>query len=195
MKTTPLAIQNPVGGGDAAVSAAEKLLVKRLKAGDMDAFELLYQKYIGKVWNFVHTLLQDKSLADDISQNVFMKLWEKREYLNEERKLSAYIFTIAKHFVYKQTEKMVLHGKYIAATQTRLTLLDNSSIEELDARFMTNYINDILVQLPASRREIFVMSKLQGLSNKEIAQRLGIAEKTVETQLYRANNFVKKFKR
>ena len=60
---------------------------------------------------------------------------------------------------------------------------------------MTNYINDILVQLPASRREIFVMSKLQGLSNKEIAQRLGIAEKTVETQLYRASNFVKKFKR
>ena len=185
MKTSPLAIQTPISSEN-TISAAEKLLVKRLKAGDMDAFELLYQKYIGKVWNFTHTLLKDKSLADDISQNVFMKLWEKRDYLNEERSLGAYIFTI---------EKMVLHGKYIAATQTRLTLLDNSSIEELDARFMTDYVNDILIQLPAARREIFVMSKLQGLSNKEIAQKLGIAEKTVETQLYRANNFVKKFKR
>ena len=90
---------------------------------------------------------------------------------------------------------MVLHGKYIATTQNRLTLLDNSSLEELDARFMTDYINDILIKLPAARREIFVMSKLQGLSNKDIAHKLGIAEKTVETQLYRANHFVKKFKR
>ena len=72
MKTSPLAIQTSLSSEN-TISAAEKLLVKRLKAGDMDAFELLYQKYIGKVWNFTHTLLQDKSLADDISQNVFMK--------------------------------------------------------------------------------------------------------------------------
>lgn len=178
---------------DIRSESPDRELVKRLKESDIAAFEMLYDKYSAKVYNFVRTTLYNPLLAEDITQNVFLKLWEKRMFLDEQKSLASYIYTIAKHFVWKQTEKLVLHNRYMNTTAMNSTELDESGTQELDALFLTDYIKSIVVKLPPSRREIFILSRIEGLSNKEIATRMGISEKTVETQIRRATHFIRQY--
>lgn len=79
-------------------------LLKRLKAGEEKAFEDLYWTYSPQVYNFINSLLFDKSLAEDLTQNVFLKIWEKHEQIELELGITAYLFTIARHLVFKETE-------------------------------------------------------------------------------------------
>lgn len=173
----------------------EAHLVRRLKEGDKVAFGMLYDRLCGRVWNFVYSLLFDKSFADDITQNVFLKLWEKRRYIDETRNIRSYLFSIARHYVYKQTERMVLKDRYSEFLQNSWLETDNTTSEELDALFMSDYVRRIINGLPLSRRQIFIMSRIRGMSNEEIATALGISRKTVETQLYRAMKYIKIFRR
>lgn len=170
----------------------DKLCTKRLKNGDIKAFEQLYGKYGGKLYNFVHSLLYDKNAAEDITQNVFSKLWEKRTALDPEKSVAAYIFMIARHLIYKQTYNRILHKKYDSVFFDGWSEADRSTEEEIDALFLSSHLDTLVKKLPESRRTIFVLSKIEGLSNREIAQKLSISEKTVETQLYRATCFIRK---
>lgn len=166
-------------------------LLLQLKAGQSAAFEELYWKYNARLYNFVLSLLYDKSLAEDITQTCFLKIWEKREDIDPEKGFSAYLYTIARNLVYKETERLLLESKFLSVTQEKTTEANNEMIEKLDASFVESYIDQVIEQLPSSRKEIFILSRKQGLSNKEIALRLSISEKTVETQIYRSLQYLK----
>jgi len=86
--------------------------LQRLKTGDVDAFESIFRIYNGKIYHFVMATLFDKSLAEDITQSVFLSLWEHRQEINPEKNFQAYLYTIAKNRVYRETEKRVLASGY-----------------------------------------------------------------------------------
>lgn len=163
----------------------------RLKQGDEDAFESIYWKYNSWVFNFIHSLLFDKSLAEDLTQTVFLKIWEKRESIDPELGFDSYLFAIARNLVYKETENR-LKSELLSDTLKEYSANQDSLTEEnIDADSLREYINNLIEKLPPSRRQIFQLSRHAHLSNKEIASRLSISEKTVETQLYRALRFLK----
>lgn len=169
----------------------DKGVLSRLKAGDETAFEYLYWSYNSYVFNFINSLLYDNSLAEDLTQNVFLKIWEKRQNIDPEQGLDAYLFTIARNFVYKETENRL---KIIYESETSGEILnspDSSPEENIDAASLQAYIDTLIEQLPSSRKEIFLLSRRQNLTNKEIAQRLSISEKTVENQITNALHFLK----
>lgn len=166
-------------------------LLLQLKAGDPAAFEELYWKYNARLYNFVLSILYDKSLAEDITQTCFLRIWEKREDIDPDKGFSAYIYTIARNLVYKETERVVLESKFISLSQEKNTEINNDTVEKLDASFIESYIDEIIDQLPPSRKEIFILSRKHGLSNKEISLRLSLSEKTVETQIYRSLQYLK----
>lgn len=164
-------------------------LLKRLKAGEEKAFEDLYWTYSPQVYNFINSLLFDKSLAEDLTQNVFLKIWEKHEQIELELGITAYLFTIARHLVFKETDGIpsvsTLHVENI-------DLSDNSKEEQQhEVNSLLEYIDHLIENLPPARREIFRLSRLEQLSNKEIAHKLSISEKTVETQLYRSFQYLR----
>ncbi|MDU1906025.1 MAG: RNA polymerase sigma-70 factor [Dysgonomonas sp.] len=171
----------------------DRVVLLKLKEGQSSAFELLFWKYNAKLYNFVYNILYDKSLAEDITQSAFLKIWERREDIDPDKSFSAYLFVIARNLVFKETERLIHEGNYIMASkeQEGNTETDNQTSEKLDATFVEQYIDKIIEQLPPSRREIFILSRKNGFSNKEIAQRLAISEKTVETQIYRSLQFLK----
>lgn len=163
----------------------------RLKQGDEDAFESIYWKYNSWVFNFIHSLLFDKSLAEDLTQTVFLKIWEKRESIDPELGFDSYLFAIARNLVYKETENR-LKSELLSDTLKEYSANQDSLTEEnIDADSLREYINNLIEKLPPSRRQIFQLSRHAHLSNKEIASRLSISEKTVEIQLYRALRFLK----
>lgn len=173
------------------ITVADTDILLRLKQGDEKAFEAVYWKYSSWVYNFIHSLLHDKSLAEDLTQTVFLKIWEKRAIIDPELGFESYLFAIARNLVYKETEHRLQSEQFHVALNDHSIATDSLTEENIDAESLREYIDTLIEQLPSARKEIFQLSRRWHLSNKEIATRLSISEKTVETQLYRALRFIK----
>lgn len=173
----------------------DRAILQKLKEGQTSAYDLLFWKYNAKIYNFVYNILYNKSLAEDITQSVFLKIWERHEDIDPDKGFSAYLYTIARNLVYKETERLVHEIRYEShlkdTNNNDSKDVDNQTSDKLDAAFLESYIDKVIDQLPSARREIFILSRKKGFSNKEIAQKLAISEKTVETQIYRALQFLK----
>lgn len=169
-----------------------KEVLIRLKKGDYAAFEELYWIYNRRLYNFVLSVLYDQSLVEDITQTCFLKIWENRKNIDEEKGFASYLHTIAKNLVYRETERLLLKNRFLSVLQEKEQNTDNTTQEAIDVHLLQEHIHKLIEKLPPARKEIFIKSKLQGLSNKEIAEELSISEKTVETQVYRSVQFLKK---
>jgi RNA polymerase sigma-70 factor (ECF subfamily) len=163
-----------------------------LKQGDEMAFETIYWKYSAWVYNFFQSLLSDKSQAEDLTQAVFLKIWERHADIKLDENFEAYVFTIARNLISKETESRLLTERLLAFIQDRQEDMDRTTEENIETNSLREYINSLVEQLPAARKRIYQMSRNQYLSNKEIADKLSISEKTVETQLYRSLCFLKR---
>ena len=153
-----------------------------LQKGDEKAFDTIFWKYNSRVFHFIHSLLYDKTLAEDLTQNVFLKIWERHQDIKPEEGFEAYLFTIARNMVYKETEKRLLSERFLDSIKQ--TDADKHFEIDVDTDSLQEYIDELVEQLPSSRKKIYLMSKKQHLTNKEIAAQLSLSEKTVETQLY-----------
>ncbi len=160
-----------------------------LSKDDEKAFEYIYWKYNSHIYNFAKSLLYSEDIAENVTQNVFMKIWERRHDINPEQNFNAYLFTIARNMVYKEAEHMLSSEKYVEEYENDAP--DFSTEQTLDYHFTDEYYHSLVEELPPARREIFKLSRFKRLSNKEIALRLSVSEKTVETQIYRATCFLK----
>lgn len=176
---------------DSPTNIINKELLIRLQSGDEDAFNTLYWHYNSYVYRFINSLLYDSSLAEDLTQNVFLKIWEKRKNIDPDQGFEAYLFTIARHMIYKETENRLNIVISSDSEMGQTEPIDDSPEEKIDAASLQAYINTLINQLPDSRKRIFKMSRQEHLSNKEIAAKLSISEKTVENQITRALHFLK----
>jgi RNA polymerase sigma-70 factor (ECF subfamily) len=167
----------------------DKATLLLLKQGNITAFEAIYRKYAPWVYNFILSLLYDKSLAEDFTQTVFLKLWERRTYIDADKKVDSYLFTIARNLVYKETEKRLMKKSYL--DERPYVDKDEGTEAKINARSLQEYIDSLVEQLPPERRQIYKLSRIEHLSNKEIASLLSISEKTVETQIHRSLRFLK----
>lgn len=165
--------------------------VKRLKKNDSKAFEYLFHTYYDQVHGFVTSTLFDKTFAEDITQSVFVTLWEQRKCIDPDKKLSSFLYTIARNKVYRQTERLILqkkHQEYVGENN----ISDLDIMDEVNSLFLKKIITDLIEELPTARKTIFKMSRQEEMNNKEIASELFISEKTVETQIRRSVLFLKK---
>lgn len=166
-----------------------KDILFRLSKDDEKAFEYIYWKYNSHIYNFANSLLYSEDIAENVTQNVFMKIWEKRHDIDPDQNFNAYLFTIARNMVYKETEQRLMSEQYVDEYENDAP--DFSTEQTLGYHFTDEYYHRLVEELPPARREIFKLSRFKKLSNKEIASLLSISEKTVETQLYRATGFLK----
>lgn len=162
-----------------------------LKAGKQDAFVNIYTKYSGRIYNYALSLLHDKILAEDITQACFLKIWERRKDIDIDKSFPTYIYTITKNLVYKETERRVNELKFQSHLADTSEKVENDVDERLNTSLIETYLYSFVDELPRSRREIFLLSRKDGLSNKEIACKLAISEKTVSTQIRRSVEYIK----
>jgi RNA polymerase sigma-70 factor (ECF subfamily) len=161
--------------------------IAAFKKGDMSAFEHLYHQYVGRVYNYILSMLRDAVVAEDLTHNLFVHLWEKRENIDPAGNLNSYIYTVARNMVYHHVKKKLFVENYHHTLFKQGGEIGDMQIENrLDEQLIEKQIMELAADLPPSRREIFMMRWQQGLSNKEIAERLVISEKTVSTQIHRS---------
>ena len=164
-----------------------------LKQGDEKAFESIFRKYHAKIYHFVFNTLFDKMLAEDITQNVFLSVWEHRDNIIPEKDFAAYLYKIAKNMVFRETEKMFLFSRYENhVRQIHPGEEDFSTQETIDADMLEETILLLIDQLPEARKRIFLLHFKEELSNREIAEKLSISVENVEMQVRRSLDYIRK---
>jgi len=167
-------------------------LVLRFCNGSQQAFEQIFNLYHQRIYNFCVRLLNDPDNAEEIVQRVFVALWEQHKRVDESKSLEQYLFSIARYMVYQEFRREV----YRKAVFEEITGWENGYREVTKDEVLFNELSDILQklieQLPHRQKEIFRLSRDSGLTYKEIAMQLGITENTVDTQLRRALDYLRK---
>lgn len=170
----------------------EKEELELLRNVSMQSFENLYHRYSGKLYNFVMKLSKgDTYIAEELVQRTFIKVWETKEYVNPDKSFISYLCTIAKNMLLNEYEHQTVQYIYHAYVKLNLMDIDSSTEKEVDKDLLEEYINILAENLPPKRKEIFVLSRKEGFSNKEISKQLNISESTIETQLSKALAFMK----
>jgi len=165
------------------MSKEQKILVSLLKAGNSCAFEKLYFRYSKKLYNFAFNILKSKEDAEGIVQNVFIKIWETRSEINTDLSFGAYIFRIVKNLLLNQLKKRIIEKKYINYLQT---IPEDSFMpveQEINFIELNLEIERLISELPEKRREIFRLSRYEGLTYREIAEKMDVSVNTVNTQI------------
>lgn len=167
---------------------------KAISMGDSKAFESLFMLYFPRIKGFINGLLQNNEEAEDIAQDIFVNLWQNRQSLQQVDNLNAYLYRIAKNTVYRHIERSLLFQNYQQRQiELSITATDNDEIEkQIYANELELLINIVVEHMPTQRRNIFKMSREEGLNNDEIATRLCISKRTVENHLTTALASIRK---
>ena len=173
-------------------STAEKLLLIKLKEGSFQAFEKLYTMYSGKLYNFIMRLSSgNQYMAEEVVQSTFIRIWEVREKVDPGASFISFLCTIAKNMLMNMYQRQTIEYVYNEYLLKSEVDHDSHTEETIDLHFLNDYIDSLAEELPAQRKKIFILSKRQNYTNKEIAEMMGISESTVATQLSLAVKFMR----
>ena len=169
---------------------ADGLLLNALNRGDIKAFDAIFVKYFPKMKRFLCGFLDNEEEAEDLSQDIFVKLWQNRSVLEGVDNLNAYLYRVAKNMVYSYFER-TLKAEVPVDLETEIPTSENLE-EILFAKELEKLIDLTIEQMPAQRKTIFIMSRKEGVNNQDIADRLNISKRTVETHISAALSDIRK---
>jgi RNA polymerase sigma-70 factor (ECF subfamily) len=157
-----------------------------LKNGDMSAFEEIYHIHFKRVFHFANSFTLEVQDAEEITQDVFMKLWQKRSTIDIDKNLSNLLFTMAKNLVIDKMRHytFVKKGlKIMGETQQLYTINSNNTEHLVNYYELSEIISKLVNQLPDGRRTIYKLNREKGFKYHEIADFLNISQGTVEKQM------------
>ena len=131
-------------------------------------------------------------MAEEIVQRVFIKIWEERSLLDTQKSFNAFICTIAKNMLmneYKHQMVEFVYQDYVLRSNQEGS---SEGEDRIEYTFLEKYLDTLIDQLTPARREVYILSRIDKLTVKEIAQKSGKSEKTIEKQLSEANEFVRR---
>lgn len=153
-----------------------------LKNGNHDAFERVFLFYFNKVKYFVNGFIKSEADAEELAQDVFVRVWINRESIDPERNFNTYIYMSARN----ATMNFLRH-KYVrdsfAADQMKAGEDFASSEHLVVVKEIDLLVDMALIKMPAQRKTVYEMNRREGLSNEEIAEKLNISKKTVENHM------------
>lgn len=158
----------------------DRILIIGLKYGDEMCFEKLLRKYYPRFRAYTYRLIHDQHQAEDILQNVFMKLWMNRLTLDENISIVTYLFVLTRNEILNHIRYSRMHPLASGDETVKEEIVNNEfDFNDLYALLL----NIIENKLPERRREIFKMNRFEHLSPSEIARRLGLSTRTVEKHI------------
>ena len=174
------------------------LLIQQLKDGNEKVFEQIVKSYWPRLYAFANIYVINKEAAKEIVQASFLVLWSQRKYLEDNTCLITYLMVVGRNKCLNYLKSLQLHtipiddlNEYTVYQRSNVYVLEDDSLEILITKELAQAIATSLEKLPAQTKEIFMLSRYNGLKNKEIADQLGISTKSVE---YHIKNALKQLK-
>jgi RNA polymerase sigma-70 factor (ECF subfamily) len=170
-----------------------KITIKTLVAlrnGEHKAFETVFIAYYNKIQSFIDGYIKSKADAEDLTEDLFVNLWTNRESIDLSKSFNAYLHTMAHNAAVNFLKHKYVHESY---RQEALSLeYGSTSEEDFIAKEMRIFIDTVVERMPAQRKQIYMLSRNEGLTNAEIAERLGTTKRNVESQLSLALKEIRK---
>jgi RNA polymerase sigma-70 factor (ECF subfamily) len=167
-------------------------LFRLLNEGDIVAFDAIYERYCHRLFGFVLRYLKNREDAEEIVQEVFLKIWEARQKIDSYSSFDSFIFTVAYNSTITLLRKRVTEHKYLDNLKIRQeiastpNLIDEIQFKELDER-----VHSIINRLTPRQQEVFRLSREERLTHEQIAKKLNISANTVKNHIVAALAFLK----
>lgn len=165
--------------------------IAALRSGDVSAFESVFVTFGPKLYAFALHLTKQREEAEEIVQEVFLKVWEQRQQLDLEQNFDGYLFSIARNIAYNKARRKVYEfafAQYAATTAVAAVCYTEEAMAYQD---LEKLLEDTYTALPPVRRQVFLLSRVEGKSNSEIARALNTSISNVENHLHKALKFIK----
>lgn len=171
----------------------EKELVSQLKSGSKEAFRIVYGFYSNALYSKILKMTKDQTVSDDLLQDVFIKIWERRGSINQSYSFKGWVYKIAENSIYDYYRKLSQDAKMRSQLIATFSEIYDQADDYLLDKERENLLNAAIAQLPPQRQMIFKLCKLEGKSYAEAADLLQISSSTVSGQLVKATKSVKDF--
>lgn len=164
----------------------EKELLSQIANGDEIAFNALFNHYQRKIFSISWKLTGVRSAAEDVVQEVFIKLWVHKENLPEIDNFNAYINRVVSNHIYNMLRKVAHENTFLKETIASRRGDADNCMDTISYRELQNTLHRIITQLPPQQKRVYQLSRDEGLTYEEIAERLHIGKATVKTHMIEA---------
>ncbi len=169
----------------------EKENLLALRSGCQTAFRQIYTLYSGRIYLNIRKMVKSEQDAAELLQEVFIKVWDKRELIDPEQSFRSYLFQIAKYTVYNFIRKNNLEKQIQAYLSRHNTQLYSHVEEQLDEKQDEQWLSRTIEQLPPQRRLIYKLCKIEGKSYAEVSTLLRISTSTINDHIVKATKYIK----
>ncbi len=176
---------------DTKLTNQDNQIIDQLKDGSKEAFHSLYDAYGPKIHAFALSYLKNNADAEELLQEVFLKLWEIRASLDSSKNIKSFLFKICINLIYDLIRRKNIEKAYLDYSENDSQKCSDNTWHEVIYNEMLSNLHHLVSVMPEQRQRIFRMSREDGLSNDEIAQQLSLSRRTIENQLYRAVSSLK----
>lgn len=161
-------------------------LLEALRNGSHEAFEAIYLRSINPMIDFLYLLLRSRDEAEEVAQDIFVKLWENRGKINPRANFKGYLFTIAKYTAFDNLSHRKVEAKYQKFKMSMTEEYESSPDHHIISSELFMLMRLCIEKMPEQQRRVFEMSRVEGLDSDEIATRLNISKNTVWVHLHNA---------
>ncbi len=166
-------------------------LIEKLRIGDVEAFDQVYHRYAGKLYAFSLKYLKSKEDAEELVQSVFLKVWENQKNLKKDTSFKSYLFTIAYNEICNLFRKRKYQQNFIDKTMIGNLVSSRETDDQIEFQFVLEQVDQIIARLPEKQKLIFLKSRQEGKSTKEIAEELGLSRGTVDNYISESLKFIR----
>ncbi|PRX53838.1 RNA polymerase sigma factor [Flagellimonas meridianipacifica] len=172
---------------------SDKILIAAINQDCTESFKILFERYIEPVTNYAFYICGNKEMANDIAQEVFLKVWEKRAELDRDKSIKYFLFVLVKNKIISDFRKLNSYRKYCDHFNVVTTNAEHSLEKQLEVKELSQLINYAIDLLPEKRKMAFKLSRDESLSYKEIGEKMNISPRTVEVHIALAMKNIKEY--
>lgn len=173
--------------------STEHDLFRQVSEGSRSAFRVLFEMYNGRLATFIYKLTKSETVAAELVQDIFVKLWVNRSELSDVRNVQAYLFTMASNRTIDHLRKVAAESRMLNNLWNRIARFQESVEEEYNAKECSDLVNQAIVQLSPQKQRIFKLSRYEGLNHEEIASQLRLSKSTVKNHLVESLRHIKNY--
>ena len=171
----------------------EKELISQVAGGSHIAFRKIFDQYFDRIYGVAYSLVKSPMIAEDMTQDVFLKIWEKREMLTDVQRFDAYLFRVARNHILNELRNKVKEQDFSEYLLNFFRETADNPEQHIIFTELEDVVSRAVEHLPPQQREIYRLSREGGLKQEEIAEKLQISVNTIKQHMNRALKFIRHF--
>ncbi|MBE8721238.1 RNA polymerase sigma factor [Sphingobacterium pedocola] len=170
-----------------------KDLLLKLRQGSEPAFNEIYMMYAKTLYQRIFSIVKDSSVTEELLQDLFLKIWQKRDVINPELSFKSFLYTIANNLVYDYMRKVACDKRLVASLMINSVDYYLHTEEAYNVKETNFILTEAINKLSPQQKQVFTLCKIEGKSYKEASQILGITTDTVNSHVVKSSRYIRSY--